>query len=947
MTDPANSPLRTAAEAQLAATPSETPVGPVAELLHELRVHQIELEMQNEALRQSQHALEASRDRYLDLYEFAPVGYLTLSAEGVIESINLTGVTLLGRERKALLRFGFSVCVAPEERERWMQHFLSVREQAAPSRVELTLLRGDGTVFQAKLDCVPQKEGAGGTTLRVTLSDISERKAAEAMVKESEEFKTAILDAMSAQIAVLDRDGMIVLVNEAWRRFARDNAATPVMPARNTQVGTNYLAICQGSVGASTAGAGEAADGILGVLDGRWPSFSLEYPCHSPTAQRWFVMSVTPLGDERRGVVIAHTDITERQLAEDELRIAAVAFSTQNGMMITDPKGVILRVNPAFTRLTGYSAAEVVGQTPAMFSSGRHGPLFFQRMWQAIKDEGRWQGEIWNRRKNGQIYAEMLNIAAIDTPDRGIAYYVANFSDITADKEAEAEIHRLAYYDALTSLPNRRLLQDRLGQAVAATVRSGQYGAIFFIDLDNFKALNDTRGHDIGDLLLVEVAQRMRSDVREGDTVARLGGDEFVVLLEDLGADRHEAVALAGQLGEKLHAVIGQPCLLKDDEYQCNLSIGVSLFHAGDTVEDLFKHADLALYQAKNAGRNLLRFFDPAMQAEMDQRSALETELRRALNKQQLRLFYQPQVDAGRRVIGVEALLRWQHPERGLVPPNDFIPLAEETGLILPIGLWVLETACAQLKIWENDERTRDLRIAVNVSARQFRQADFVEHINLVLATSGANPAGLKLELTESLVLEDVAGSIEKMQAIKRRGVNFAMDDFGTGYSSLAYLAQLPLDQLKIDQSFVCNLPGNRNDETIARAIITLGRGLAMDVIAEGVETEAQRYFLEMHGCHAYQGYLFSRPLPVEELTVFLLAAPSPPPLSREGREEQDKSPSPPPLSREGRGEQDKSPSPPPLSREGREEQDKSPSPLAGEGLGRGVMAPATTKDSS
>ena len=881
MTNPPGTPtaLRAAAEAQLASAPDLDSGLPVADLLHELQVHQIELEMQNETLRNTELALAESRDRYLDLYEFAPVGYLTLSAEGMIEAINLTGAQLLGAERSALLHYHFAAFIVPAERDLWQRRFQQIKAHGEAASVELALQRGDGSVFAAQLDCVPQKVmrsgipggGAGGTVLRVAFNDISVRKRAAAVIKESEEFKTAVIDAMAAQIAVLDREGVIVAVNEAWRRFARDNAAASGMAARNSQLGTNYLTICQASVGASTQGADAAAAGIRAVLDGGLPSFSLEYPCHSPTEPRWFMMSVTPLGEHRRGVVIAHANITERRLAEDELRIAAVAFSTQNGMVITDPEGNILRVNPAFTRLTGYSAAEAVGQTPALLRSGRHGPLFYQRMWQAIKDEGRWQGEIWNKRKNGQIYAEMLNITAIDTPDRGVAYYVANFSDITADKEAEAEIHRLAYYDVLTSLPNRRLLQDRLGQAVAATARSQLYGAIFFIDLDNFKALNDTRGHDVGDLLLVEVAQRMRAVVREGDTVARLGGDEFVVLMEDLGADRHEAVALAAQLGEKLHAVIGQPFMLKDDEYQCNLSIGVGLFHAGDTVEDLFKHADLALYQAKNAGRNLLRFFDPAMQAELDQRSALEAELRRALNKQQLRLFYQPQVDAGRHVIGVEALLRWQHPQRGLVPPNDFIPLAEETGLILPIGLWVLETACAQLKAWENNERSRDLRIAVNVSARQFRQADFVEHINLVLAASGANPARLKLELTESVVLEDVADTIRKMAEIKPLGVSFSMDDFGTGYSSLAYLAQLPLDQLKIDQSFVRNLPGHRNHETIARAIITLGHGLTMEVIAEGVETEAQREFLEMHGCHAYQGYLFSRPLPIEELEIFLL----------------------------------------------------------------------------
>jgi len=881
-----NLPLRAAAEAQLAATPETTPARPVADLLHELQVHQIELEMQNEALRQTQQGLEDARDGYLDLYEFAPVGYLTLSAEGFIEAINLTGVKLLGLERKALLQHRFTACVAAEDRDAWLRQFERIQVCGEAASVELALQRGDGNVFHAQLDCAPQKVmrsgipggGAGGTkclvagkALRVTLSDISARKRAAAIIKENEEFKTAVLDAMVAQIAVLDRDGVIVAVNEAWRRFARDNASSPAMAAQQTQLGVSYLDICQGSIGASTAGAAEACDGILGVLDGRLPSFSLEYPCHSPTQQRWFLMYATPLGDKRRGVVISHTNITERRLAEDELRIAAVAFSTQNGMAITDPNGVILRVNPAFTRMTGYSAEEAVGQTTALLGSGRHSPLFYQRMWQAIKDDGHWQGEIWNRHKNGKIYAEMLNITAIVTPDRGIAYYVANFSDITDDKEAEAEIHRLAYYDALTSLPNRRLLQDRLGQAVAATARSKLYGALFFIDLDNFKALNDTRGHAIGDLLLVAVAQRLRAVVREGDTVARQGGDEFVVLLEDLGADTHEAVALAGHLGEKLRAAFDQPFTLKGDEYHCQLSIGVRLFHVGDTVEELFKHADLALYQAKNAGRNLLRFFDPAMQAELDQRSALEAELRKALKRQQLRLYYQPQIDAKGHVTGVEALLRWQHPQRGLVSPNDFIPLAEETGLILPIGLWVLEAACAQLSAWAADATTRKLQIAVNVSARQFRQADFVEHVDLVLVASGANPTCLKLELTESVVLEDVADTIKKMTAIKQLGVSFAMDDFGTGYSSLAYLAQLPLDQLKIDRSFVRDLPGNRNDETIARTIISMGRGLAMDVIAEGVETEAQRYFLEMHGCHAFQGYLFSWPLPIDELELFLL----------------------------------------------------------------------------
>ncbi|MFH0934138.1 MAG: EAL domain-containing protein, partial [Pseudomonadota bacterium] len=563
-------------------------------------------------------------------------------------------------------------------------------------------------------------------------------------------------------------------------------------------------------------------------------------------------------------------DITGRKKVEEELRIAAVAFSSQSGMVITDAQAHIVRVNPAFTRLTGYSEEEVIGRKPGLLRSGRHDELFYQRMWDALLGKGYWQGEIWNKRKNGQVYAEMLTITAINDPDGRPTHFVGSFTDITESKAAEAEIHRLAYYDALTTLPNRRLLQDRLSQAIAATARSGLYGAIFFIDLDNFKALNDTRGHDVGDQLLLEVAQRLCAVVREGDTVARLGGDEFVVLLEDIGADPGEAAALAKQVGDKLREAIDLPFALNGYEYLCKLSIGVSLFHAQDTVENLLKHADLALYQAKNAGRNTLRFFDPAMQAALEKRNAMETELQQALKLDQLVLHYQPQVDAARRVVSVEALLRWQHPQRGLLLPDEFIGVAEDTGLILPIGKWVLDTACAQLKKWENDARTKSMQIAVNVSSRQFRQADFVGQVQDVLVCSGVDPSLLKLELTESLVLEDVTEAIAKMNAIKQLGIHFSMDDFGTGYSSLSYLAQLPIAQLKIDRSFVCNLPGNSNDELITRTIISMGKGLAMHVIAEGVETEAQREFLEAHGCNAYQGYLFGQPLPALELEALL-----------------------------------------------------------------------------
>jgi diguanylate cyclase (GGDEF)-like protein/PAS domain S-box-containing protein len=571
-------------------------------------------------------------------------------------------------------------------------------------------------------------------------------------------------------------------------------------------------------------------------------------------------------------VVVSIMDISARKRAEEELRIAAIAFESQSGMTVTDQHGVILRINRAFTSLTGYTREEAVGKTLAILRSGRHPPEFYRQMWATIGEKGYWQGQIWNRRKNGRIYAEWLTITAVTAAGGKLTHYVGTFSDITENSEAEAQIHRLAYYDALTQLPNRRLLQDRLTQALSTCARSEQYGAVLFLDLDNFKTLNDTRGHDTGDQLLIEVTRRLRMTVRECDTVARLGGDEFIVLLEELSDSADEAATLAKQIAEKLGIAIGLPCHIDGADFHCTASIGIRLFHAQETVEELLKHADLAMYQAKTAGRNTLRFFDPAMQARLDERSELENELRKALKHQQLQLYYQPQLNAAGRIVGAETLLRWRHPLRGMVAPDTFIPLAEDSGLILPIGRWVLETACTQLAIWGATENSRELVLAVNVSARQFRQAEFVHQVKAALEASGADPHRLKLELTESLVLDNVADTIEKMHQLKAIGVSFSMDDFGTGYSSLAYLTQLPLDQLKIDRSFVLNLPDNINDGIIAKTIISMGRSLALDVIAEGVETEGQYEFLERFGCHGYQGYLYSRAVPLDGFEAYLAA---------------------------------------------------------------------------
>ena len=580
-----------------------------------------------------------------------------------------------------------------------------------------------------------------------------------------------------------------------------------------------------------------------------------------------FLQYIASQGDKPRFVAIVR-DITERKKAEAELRIAAIAFESKEGIIVTDADQAILKVNHAFTRITGYSAAEAIGDTPGrLLRSGRHDSEFYKLMWESLLQEKFWQGELWNRRKNGEVYPEWLSISVLTNENGEVTHYIAMFSDITEKKQAEETIYNLAFYDPLTSLPNRRLLHDRIQHTLASSARHQRHGAVLFIDLDNFKALNDTRGHDVGDLLLIEVATRLKTCVRTDDTVARQGGDEFVVVLSDLSVDAGQAAIQAELIANKIRTALIQPFMLNGNEYHGSPSIGINLFLANEfSVDELLKRADTAMYQAKRSGRNTIRFFDPATHAAMEVRISLETDLRHAIPGNQLQLYYQMQVDHQGAIFGAEVLLRWDHPGKGLVPPLQFISLAEETGLILPIGHWVLETACKQLQEWEKDPRTQHLQLAVNVSARQFRQSDFVTQVSNVLEKTGIDPKKLKLELTESLVLDNINQTIAKMQALKSMGVCFSMDDFGTGYSSLAYLTLLPLDQVKIDQSFVRNLGNKPGNAVIVQTIIGMTKNLGLNVIAEGVETAAQREFLEKHGCYHYQGYLFGKPVP---LSVF------------------------------------------------------------------------------
>lgn len=575
--------------------------------------------------------------------------------------------------------------------------------------------------------------------------------------------------------------------------------------------------------------------------------------------------SMTGADGKYYGRVWYFRDITERRQAEQSLRIAATAFEVQESIMITDVHNVILRVNQSFTRLTGYSAEEAIGQTPTLIKSGMQDAGFYQQMWTALNRDRSWQGEMWNRRKNGEVHPVWQTISAVTNNEGEITHYVGVSADLSQYKKDEAAIHSLAFYDPLTSLPNRRLLLDRLQHVFAASSRNHNHGALLYIDLDNFKTLNDTKGHNIGDLLLVEVAGRLHACVREADTVARVGGDEFVVLLEDLSEDPLQAAAQTDVVCDQILTAFRKTYSLRGHEYYGSASIGVSLFRNQDvTVNEILKRADAAMYQAKSAGRNTLRFYDPTLQAVLEARTELESDLRSALEGNQFRLYYQAQVDHTGLIFGAEALIRWQHPQRGLVPPMEFIQLAEEIGLILPIGQWVLETACAQLKTWEVDPLTRNLQLAVNVSAHQFHQPDFVEQVCQTLRIHAFTPGLLKLELTESLVLDNIDDAIDKMLALREVGVRFSMDDFGTGYSSLSYLTKLPLDQLKIDQSFVRNIGVKHSDAVIVQTIIGMANNLGMEVIAEGVETENQRAFLEQHGCALCQGFLFGKPVPIE-----------------------------------------------------------------------------------
>ncbi len=555
-----------------------------------------------------------------------------------------------------------------------------------------------------------------------------------------------------------------------------------------------------------------------------------------------------------------------RHLKASEDKLNTILDSVDAYIYIKDPQLRYQYANRRVCELFGQPLDQIIGKTDAEFFDATTAQHLHNNDLQVFSNDARLETEETNRTADGAASQTFLSIKLpLHRPD-GSAYALCGIStDITRHKQAEQAIHQLAYYDPLTQLPNRRFLMERLQQTLAANERNHMGGALLFIDVDNFKDLNDTLGHAMGDQLLCQIATRLSTCTRAQDTLARLGGDEFVVMLQGLSPQGDEAVLQARQVAQKILTQVSAPYPLQTQLYQTSVSIGIALFSGPDVSRDeLLKQADLAMYRAKDDGRNTWRFFNTEMQAQVSARMALETDLHRALAASEFLLFYQPQVDNHGQCLGVEALVRWQHPQRGLVPPVEFIPLAESCGLILPLGRWILHEACQQLVAWSHTPDKAHYTIAVNVSARQFRQADFVQQVQVVLLDTGANPQRLELELTESQLLDDVEGVITKMEALKAMGVRFSLDDFGTGYSSLSMLKRLPLDQLKIDQSFVRDVLTDAQDASIIKAVLSLGDSLELEVIAEGVETADHRDALLRLGCQKFQGYFFGRPAPAQ-----------------------------------------------------------------------------------
>jgi diguanylate cyclase (GGDEF)-like protein/PAS domain S-box-containing protein len=702
--------------------------------------------------------------------------------------------------------------------------------------------------------------GSGGEVVRIqgAVQDISAQKLAQQETLRLAMRLTTTLASITEAFVTLDRQCCFTYLNQESERLLQKTTADLL----GLEVWHNF------SDAVATRLRTQLGKAITS-------NRRVEFEEHFQTLGKWLEVRAYPFAE---GLAVYFRDVTDRRRSQEQLMLLETSVSRLNDIVAivdtgsnSDHEPRIVFVNDAFEQHTGYSREEVLGQTPRMLLDLDPAITKLREMALSLEQNNKARTELMVHRKSGASFWIELEVVSVQANADGVTHWVAVGRDITQRKTAEDMIRHLAFYDPLTDLPNRQLLLDRLQLALAQSKRSGQHGALMFIDLDNFKILNDTLGHHVGDQLLKLVGTRLIQSVRKTDTVARLGGDEFVIMVDDLSTDPEAANKKSRALAEKVLNMLREPFRVAGHQHFATPSIGVTAFNGeqGD-VGELLKQADLAMYQAKTLGRNTICFFDPLMQSRMSDNAAVSADLRVGLREKQFRVYYQPQVDRQGMVTGVEALVRWQHPVKGLITPVDFIPVAEDSGLILPLGQWVLETACEQLAAWAQWPQTSRLSIAVNVSVHQFRHPNFVDMVVEAIQRTGVRPHKLKLELTESLLADRMEITIEKMGLLKNLGVTLSLDDFGVGYSSLSMLKRLPLDQLKIDKGFVADVLTDPNDAAISRAIIALAQSLSLQVVAEGVETHEQRDFLAYQGCDQFQGHLFSPPLPIETLDNFL-----------------------------------------------------------------------------
>jgi diguanylate cyclase (GGDEF)-like protein/PAS domain S-box-containing protein len=817
---------------------------------------------------QAEQALLHSRRQAQQYLNIAGVMLVAIDAEGRIQLVNHKGCEVLGVPEAEILG------------KDWINHFLPERVRQDVRDNVARMMKGDIAPVEYMENAVLTRKGEermiawhnvllrdeSGRISGVLASgeDITERKLAEQALRDSRERLRLLLDSMAEAAYGVDFDGNCTFANRAFLKMlgyqneeeVLDKRIHPLIHHSHADGGAYPESECSIHRAYLSNQAMNATNEVFWRKDG--VAIPVEY-WSNPIVTDGVVV----------GAIATFIDITRRQRAEAQLALAAKVFEQSGeGILITDAQGTIIMVNQAFTAITGYSEAEALGQTPGMLASGRHDQAFYRAMWEAISTQGRWQGEVWNRRKDGGLYPELLSIIRVLDAQGAVSHYIGISSDITQHKEAQAHIQRLAHFDPLTGLPNRALLGDRVGHELSTAQRNHKKLAIMFADLDHFKNVNDTLGHRVGDELLITVATRLKSVVREVDTVSRQGGDEFILILPDTDADG------AAHVAEKLLETVGQSYQIESFELSVTLSIGIALYPAdGEDFESLSKSADAAMYRAKHDGRNTYRFFTTEMQARSAHNLQMENALRRAVERKQLQLHYQPQVSLqDGRLIGIEALLRWQHPEFGMIAPADFIPIAEESGQILPIGEWALRSAVQQMKAWI-DAGLGPMAMAVNLSAVQFRHPHLPERVSEILEEVGLPPQYLELELTESVAMDDAPAAIAIMDNLYERGIRMSIDDFGTGYSSLSYLKRFKVHRLKIDQSFVRGIAEDPEDRAIVSAIISLADSLGLLTIAEGVETDGQLAFLREQGCREVQGYYFSKPLEAGRFEAFVRTA--------------------------------------------------------------------------